>query len=157
MIEASNAIVRGTDFLYYRIALALAVLVFSPSGVAAASKDPTLRSAAKAGGTVHWSGSRRLGTSKGGHSLAAGSKTNTVKLDSQLKQLEKRTSRPTNTKPVEAKSSNRVVPGSRLTSQADKIDFRQAPQGKSGMSNKQGEGSGSRRYGPGRRVTEKSP
>jgi hypothetical protein len=144
-------------FIHYRIVFALALLAFSTAEISAASKDPTLRGAGAARRTVHSSGSRRLGSSKGGHSLSAGSQTKAVNLDSQLKQLEKQTSRATTGKPVEAKLSKRAAPTPATTSRADKIDFRQNPRSKSGMSNQQGEGSGSRRYGPGRRVTEKSP
>ena len=137
------------------IAFWLFLLTFSLSGVAAASKDPTLRPADSASHTGYGTASQPRGASKAGHGLSAEGKSKTVSLDSQLKQLEKNTSKATK---VETKSSNRPEPMPPLSSPGDKINLRLPPQQtKGGTTNQLGQGSGSRRYGPGRRVTEKSP
>ena len=134
----------------------LALLAFSRLGEAA-SKDPTLRTGHAASRSVYSTRSRPAGILKGVHGQSPHSKNRTLKLDSQLKQLENNTSKATNEKKVEAKSSNRATPMPALPSRGDKIDLRLPPQRKSSISSQLGEGSGSRRYGPGRRVTEKSP
>jgi hypothetical protein len=145
------------ESIHYRIAFSLALLAFTPPGVAAESKDPTLRSANAASHAAMPTGSRGLRPARGGQSSFTDSTTKAVNLDSQLKQLENKTSKPTHGKQVEAKSSNRTEPTPALSSRSAKIDFRLPPQRKSGTNNQQGQGSGSRRSGPGRRVTEKSP
>jgi hypothetical protein len=155
--SADRSPVLRVEFFACRIIFSLALLAFSPSGAAAASKDPTLRGADASSHTVHWTKSHHLGTSKGGHGVSANSQAQTVKLDSQLKQLENNTIKAPNGKQVQAKSSNRREPSRALTSRGDKINLRTSPRQKSGVSNQLGEGSGTRRYGPGRRVTEKSP
>jgi hypothetical protein len=142
-------------FIRCPVVFSLVLLTFSPSGVAAASKDPTLRPADSASRIGYETASQPRGTSKAGHGLSAEGKTKTVNLDSQLKQLENNTSKATK---IETKSSNRAEPMPPLSSPGDKINLRLPPQQtKGGTSNQLGQGSGSRRYGPGRRVTEKSP
>ena len=144
-------------FVYSGIAFLLTLFSFSSSGVAAASKDPSLRVADATSRSVRSSEWQRSGRPMAGHGLSASRKSTTVQLGSQLKQLENKTSKATDRTQLQAKSSNRAVPTRALISRGDKINFRQPPVQKNGMSNQQGAGSGSRRYGPGRRVTEKSP
>lgn len=142
-------------FICCPVAFWLFLLTFSLSGVAASSKDPTLGPADSASHTGYGTASQPRGASKAGHGLSAEGKSKTVSLDSQLKQLENNTSKATK---VETKSSNRPEPMPPLSSPGDKINLRLPPQQtKGGTSNQLGQGSGSRRYGPGRRVTEKSP
>jgi hypothetical protein len=146
-------------FIYYGIAVSLALLTFSSSGVAVTSKDPTLRGADTASRAVPSTGSQRPATSKGAHASPADSRAKPANLNSQLSQLENKTPKATNGKQVEAKSASGAEPTPTLTSPGDKIDFRGHPRSKSknGMSNQLGQGSGSKRYGPGRRVTERLP
>ncbi len=73
-------------------------------------------------------------------------------LNSQLQQLENGTAKA-------PKGKQRHVASARPTASArprpEKLEFRQSPQKRGGMSNSMGQGSGSKRRGPGRRVTEK--
>jgi hypothetical protein len=172
MIESSRAVLRAKGFrglenglpkcsppfrlkfMGCGIAFSLALLAFSASA-ATGSKDPTLRSADAASRTAQSTGSPRLAAEKGSHSLPAGSGTKPVNLNSQLNQLEKTRPKTTNAKQLETKSSNRAEPAP--TPQRDKIDFRLDPRKKNGMSNQLSQGSGSKRSGPGRRVTERVP
>jgi hypothetical protein len=142
----------GFEFIC-RMALMITVLACLRLDMAAASKDPTLSGAQATSHAGHWTGSQSLGTYDR-RRVVAPQNTKSTKLDSQLQQLENNTSKATRGKRV----SSRSVPTKQvLASQGDKIDLRLRPQRKGGMSNQQGDGSGSRRYGPGRRVTEKLP
>jgi hypothetical protein len=148
MIDSGRAIFRATAF-------SVALLGFSPLKMAAETKDLTLRPANAASQPARLNGPRGL-VSKGHRGLAANSSAKPVNLDPQLKKLENSTSKTASGKQFAGTSGHfqqvRTVP---LPS--DKIDFRKQADAKRGTANQLGQGSGSRRYGPGRRVTKKAP
>jgi len=138
----------------FQTVLLLTLLGFAMSAASAENKDPTLRNSAAASRPIQSTGSRSLGTSKARHRLSADNRPKATDLDSQLKHLENNASKPMNGKRAAVRPVNRAEATPVSTTGGDKIKFQQQPQKRNGTSNQLGAGSGSRRYGPGRRITE---
>lgn len=164
MTESFHAFSRARNFrgmgrlgdsrLTLRTLSLLALLAFAMSAAATGNKDPTLRSSTAASRTIQLTRSRRPESSKGRPDLSVNTKTKATDLDSRLKQLENTTSKTTNGKRADVRPVNRVEATPASTTGGDRIKFQQQTQKRNGMSNQLGAGSGSRRYGPGRRITE---
>jgi len=149
----SSASLRS--IIHFFLIVLLTLFAFA-AAAAAGSKDPTLRGlnssahTALPNGLPHTKGSK-IGS--GGVHPASG-RAKSEDLGSQLMQIENSKGKGATGRQTHSPRSKDTKRTPRLTARSESIDLRSKPQRRVGVSNQQGNGSGSKRYGAGRRITE---
>ena len=151
--SANCASVRSIVHLFPIVLLTLFAFAAPAIG---GSKDPTLRGLNSSAHTARPTGLPRTKESKigsGSVPIASG-RAKSDDLGSQLTQLENNKGKSTAGRQAHSSHSKDAKQTQRLTARSESIDLRSKPQRRVGASNQQGNGSGSKRYGSGRRITE---